>query len=146
LKCHSSNSSFTRERMTVVVCAAVIRRGNKLLVTRRKRDQTHPFRWEFPGGHLDRGESEEACVKREIKEELGIRLSSSTHFCTLRFSMSGKRFLIHYFLCKLTSGKIRKLEVEDFRWIVPGQFDDRVLLLPDRQVLRRLMIDPKQAR
>jgi hypothetical protein len=47
-------------------------------------------------------------------------------------------------LCKLTSGRIRKLEIENFKWIVPGQFDDRVLLQPDRQVLRRLMTSRKQ--
>jgi len=130
--------------MGIVVCAAVIRRGNKLLVTQRKRDQTHPLRWEFPGGQLDRGEGEEACVKREINEELGVRVNSATYYCTLKYRPRGERFVIHYFLCKVTSGRIRKLEIENFKWIVPGQFDDRVLLQPDKQVLRRLMINPKQ--
>jgi len=129
--------------MVIVVCAAVIRRGNKLLVTQRRRDQTHPLRWDFPGGHLDRDESGEACVKREIKEELGIRVSSSAYYCTLRYSVSGKSYMIRYFLCRV-SGRIRKLEVENFKWIVPEKFDDRVLLQPDRQVLRRLMVNSKQ--
>jgi mutator protein MutT len=132
--------------MVIAVCAAVIRRGNKLLVTQRRRDQTHPLRWEFPGGHLDTGESGEACVKREIKEELGIRVSSSVYYCTLRYSVSGKSFIIRYFLCKVISGRIRKLEVENFKWIVPEKFDDRVLLQPDRQVLRWLMVNSKQTR
>jgi mutator protein MutT len=130
--------------MVIVVCAAVIRRRNKVLVTQRKRDQTHPLRWEFPGGQLDRGESEEACIRREIKEELGIRLSSAVYCCTLKYRVSGKIFIIHYFLCKVTSGRIRKLEIENFKWIVPEQFDDRILLQPDKQVLRMLMINPRQ--
>ena len=132
--------------MAIVVCAAVIRRGNKLLVTQRKRDQTHPLRWEFPGGHLDRFESEEACVKREIREELGIRVNSPTFYCALKYRMGGKILKIHYFLCKATSSRVRKLEVENFKWMVPKQFDDRVLLQPDRTVLRRLMTEPKQPR
>lgn len=122
--------------MVLVVCAAVIRRGNKLLVTQRRRDQTHPLRWEFPGGQLDRGETEEACVRREIKEELGILLSSANFCCTLKYQLGGKRFVIHYFLCKIAPGRIKKLEIENFKWILPGEFDDRVLLPPDRQVLR----------
>jgi len=131
--------------MMIIVCAAVIRRGDRLLITQRKRDQTQPLRWEFPGGHLDRGESVEACVQREIREELGVRVSSPTYYRTLRYSMSGKSFLIHYFLCKGSSGRIRKLEVENFKWIVPGQFDDRVLLTPDRKILRSL-INPNKVK
>lgn len=131
--------------MMIIVCAAVIRRGDRLLITQRKRDQTQPLRWEFPGGHLDRGESVEACVQREIREELGVRVSSPTYYRTLRYSMSGKRFLIHYFLCKGSSGRIRKVEVENFKWIVPGQFDDRVLLTPDRKILRSL-INPNKVK
>lgn len=98
--------------MGIVVCAAVIRRGNKLLVTQRKRDQTHPLRWEFPGGQLDRGESEAACVKREINEELGVRVNSATYYCTLKYRLRGERFVIHYFLCKVISGRIRNWKLK----------------------------------
>lgn len=115
-------------------------------MSQRKHDQTHPLRWEFPEGHLDRGESEDSCVRREIREELGIRVNSPAFYCTLKYRMGGKILEIHYFLCKIASGRVKKLEVEDFRWIIPKQFDDRVLLQPDRTVLRRLMIDPSAPR
>jgi len=127
--------------MVIVVCAAVIRRRNRLLVTQRKRDQTNPLTWEFPGGQLDRGESREACVRREISEELGIRVSSAKYYCTLKCRVNGKDFVIHYFLCRLVPGRIKRREIENFKWIVPDQFDGRVLLQPDREVLRRLMIN-----
>jgi 8-oxo-dGTP diphosphatase len=128
-------------RMAVIACAAIIRRRNKLLITQRKPDQTYAFKWEFPGGRLEKGESKETCVKREIREELGIQIVSPAFYCTLRYRMGKSLLVIHYFLCKVTSGRIKKLEVEDFKWIEPKQFDDRALLHPDRTVLRMLLID-----
>jgi 8-oxo-dGTP diphosphatase len=52
------------------VVAAVIRRGEAILVTRRKDDAERGGQWEFPGGKVEPGESEPAAVVREIREEL----------------------------------------------------------------------------
>jgi 8-oxo-dGTP diphosphatase len=57
---------------TVVVTAAVIERGGRLLVTRRLRGTHLEGYWEFPGGKCDAGESLEACLARELREELAV--------------------------------------------------------------------------
>ena len=54
----------------VLVVAAVIRRGDAILVTRRKDDAERGGQWEFPGGKVEAGESEPAALVREIREEL----------------------------------------------------------------------------
>jgi 8-oxo-dGTP diphosphatase len=59
----------TRLRRVLVV-AAVIRRGEAFLVTRRKDDAERGGQWEFPGGKVEPGESEPAALVREIREEL----------------------------------------------------------------------------
>ncbi|MEO5946485.1 MAG: NUDIX domain-containing protein [Chitinophagaceae bacterium] len=70
--------------MLSVVCA-IIYVGNKILVTQRSQKMKLPLKWKFPGGKLEKDESEIKCIKREIKEELNIeikiikRLSSSIH-------------------------------------------------------------------
>ncbi|MEO7046446.1 MAG: (deoxy)nucleoside triphosphate pyrophosphohydrolase [Ferruginibacter sp.] len=67
-----------------VVCAIIYIEG-KILVTQRSEKMKLPLKWEFPGGKLEKDESESECIKREIKEELNIeiriikRLSSSIH-------------------------------------------------------------------
>ena len=60
--------------MPLLVTAAVIIAGGKVLITRRPDDKRHPGFWEFPGGKVDPGESPEQALTREIQEELGAEI------------------------------------------------------------------------
>jgi len=58
--------------------AAVIERGDRrLLIGQRKRSDTSPLKWEFPGGKVEAGESPDAALARELKEELGAMMQRS---------------------------------------------------------------------
>ncbi len=59
--------------MLNVTCAIILFQ-NKILVTQRSESMKLPLKWEFPGGKLEPGESEEACIIREIKEELNLNI------------------------------------------------------------------------
>ncbi|MGH9519107.1 MAG: NUDIX domain-containing protein, partial [Terriglobales bacterium] len=54
------------------IVAAVLRRGDHILICQRSRSGAMPLRWEFPGGKLEGGESEPDALRRELREELGI--------------------------------------------------------------------------
>lgn len=54
------------------VSAALLARGDKVLICQRRLDGSHPGKWEFPGGKVEAGESPRACLRRELREELGI--------------------------------------------------------------------------
>src|SRR5690606_17197373 len=56
----------------VCVAAAILRRGDTVLVCRRRTTDSHPGKWEFPGGKIEPGESPADCVQREVAEELGV--------------------------------------------------------------------------
>lgn len=58
------------------VTAAVLRQGETVLLTRRKPDQKQGGYWEFPGGKVEEGETLQACLEREIFEELGVRIQA----------------------------------------------------------------------
>ena len=60
--------------MVNVVCG-IIKMGSKILVTQRSEKMKLPFKWEFPGGKLEKDESEIDCIKRELKEELNIEIT-----------------------------------------------------------------------
>lgn len=59
---------------TISVTCAIIHFKNKILVVQRSETMKLPLKWEFPGGKIEAGESEEDCIKREILEELNIHV------------------------------------------------------------------------
>lgn len=69
----------------VRVAAGLLTRSDRVLICQRRGDGLHPLKWEFPGGKIEDGEDEAACLRRELREELGIQatpgavLSRTTH-------------------------------------------------------------------
>ena len=58
--------------MIINVAGALLKRKDKYLICRRNLKGSMPGLWEFPGGKVEVGESPKECIKRELKEELGI--------------------------------------------------------------------------
>ncbi|MBI3304121.1 MAG: NUDIX domain-containing protein, partial [Deltaproteobacteria bacterium] len=54
------------------VSAGVLTRGQRLLICQRRAQDPHPLKWEFPGGKAHDGEDAATCLRRELREELGI--------------------------------------------------------------------------
>lgn len=63
-----------------VTCAVILRQGHVLLA-RRAMGQKHAGCWEFPGGKVEKGETDAQCLEREIWEELGVRGHTGAHVC-----------------------------------------------------------------
>lgn len=65
--------SLAMSRPIIKVVAAVIHRDGKILIGQRRKTDSHGLKWEFPGGKVERGESAEGALARELEEELGIQ-------------------------------------------------------------------------
>jgi 8-oxo-dGTP diphosphatase len=83
--------------MTTVV-AGVLERDGKVLICRRRSDQAHPLKWEFPGGKLEAGESPESALVRELREELGIEATVGSEVMRYEFAYPGKQSILLIFL------------------------------------------------
>jgi mutator protein MutT len=113
-----------------VVVAAVIERGGRILVSQRGPDAGQPGRWEFPGGKREEGESDEAALARELREELGVEVGIGARMWTARAGPLELRF----FRCSWIAGqRPRALGSAQFRWV-------------PRQGLRALAFPPADAR
>ena len=101
------------------VLAAVVRRGDRYLVGRRPAYKRHGGLWEFPGGKLEPGESDEAGLRRELWEELELSLDSiGPRLFSVMDSASGFRI---DFIEVTMHGEPRCLEHEDIAWMSPSQ-------------------------
>jgi 8-oxo-dGTP diphosphatase len=85
--------------MTVVVCAAIIERDGRFLVTRRQRGVHLEGYWEFPGGKCDPGETLTGCLARELKEELALDTHVGKELLATTHVYAERSVELHFFLC-----------------------------------------------
>ncbi len=103
------------------VAACVIRRGNKVLIARRRPDQMLGGLWEFPGGKQEQGETIEETAVREIAEEIGIEIRVRSKLGTVQHAFSHFKMTLHVFECRPVRGRARAITVDAVKWVtVPG--------------------------
>jgi mutator protein MutT len=113
----SANASRKRIKAPLIVCGvALIRRGREFLIAQRNADDTFGSYWEFPGGKKRARESFEACVAREVAEELGVKVAVGEKFMELRKKYPNRELWLHFYLCSHVSGQPRPVDCQDVRW------------------------------
>jgi 8-oxo-dGTP diphosphatase len=100
----------------IVVTAALVQRDGAYLVTRRPAGVHLEGLWEFPGGKCDVGESLEACLVREIREELGCDVAVGSEVLTTTHAYPERHVELHFFACSLV-GEPRGLLGQEVRWV-----------------------------
>ena len=129
--------------MPLLVTAAVIFDGEKILITRRPDDKRHPGLWEFPGGKIDPGESPEEALCREIREELDAEVQVLKIFEVVFHRYEWGPVLILAYSCRLLTSVIRNLGVVEHRWLYPSELPEFSILPADQPIIDRL-IDPSR--
>ena len=102
--------------MTIVVTAAVVRRGDRYLVTRRQQGVHLEGLWEFPGGKCDAGESLADCLRRELREEIGAEAVVNGELLAVTHQYPDRSVELHFFACELTQEPAPLLG-QEMRWV-----------------------------
>ena len=122
---------------TIVVTAAVIERDGTLLVTRRQAGVHLEGYWEFPGGKCDAGETLDACLVRELREELDVGARVGEEIFTTTHAYPERRVELHFFRCEL-SGEPRPQLGQEMRWVRRDELHELEFPPADEELIRVL--------
>jgi 8-oxo-dGTP diphosphatase len=103
-------------RRTLVVAAAVIERGDRFLLTRRQQGVHLEGYWEFPGGKCDAGETLEACLLREVREELAVEVRVGPEVFATTHAYPDRSIELHFFACELAGVPAPQMG-QEMRWV-----------------------------
>jgi mutator protein MutT len=117
------------------VTAGLVWKDGKLLITRRPEGSHLAGYWEFPGGKQEPGESLEACLEREIQEELGMKVKAVKHLLQIDHDYETKSITLHLFQCSWLNGAPTPIGCDELRWVKPGELANYQLPPPDVQLL-----------
>ncbi len=109
--------------------AAIIERGDRrLLIGQRRRDDSSPWKWEFPGGKVRESETLQQALARELQEELGVTLTKSREIAQVRHQYANypEELEIHFFAAQISETELVPRTFEQVAWVLPkelGQYD-----------------------
>lgn len=125
----------------VHVSAGIILRAGRVLACQRRADQSHPGKWEFPGGKREAGETMAECLRRELREELGIEAEIGAELWRAAHTYPGRPpVALVFFRVDRFAGEARNLEFADIRWVEVGDLAGLDFLDADRELIARLPV------
>ncbi|MBI3661401.1 A/G-specific adenine glycosylase [Candidatus Acetothermia bacterium] len=120
------------------VAVGIVHKSGKILITRRPEKGLLGGLWEFPGGKRKIKESLKVCVKREIKEEVGIEIEVEAPLVIVRHAYSHFRVTLHAFHCRFVKGRARALGCSDWAWIDLSEIDQYAFPSANHKILAAL--------
>ncbi|MHB8419625.1 MAG: 8-oxo-dGTP diphosphatase MutT [Myxococcales bacterium] len=126
-------------RRKIRVVGALLELDGKYLITQRLPGATLPLLWEFPGGRVEEGETDEQALARELSEEMGIHVEVGERAMHVAHAYPQYDIDFNVYRCKLVSGKISHVRVHDHRWVRPSELDEYSFPPADEKTLEKLL-------
>ncbi len=120
------------------IAVGVCRKGNRILVARRKEDGFLGGLWEFPGGKIRRKESARRALLREFREEVGITIEVEQLLTVVPFRYSHFSVRLHTYLCRHVEGKARAITSDKVKWAFKKELQELAFPRANRTILEAL--------
>lgn len=130
----------TDTRMRTVVAAVIERGDRRLLIGQRRKEDSSPLKWEFPGGKVRDGEAPEAALARELREELGVTVMKCVEMGRVRhqYAASPEELEIRFFAAAIADGDARPVCFEQIAWVLPKELGAYDFLAANRELIANL--------
>ena len=133
-----SHEEELRVASLLVVTAAVVERGGRFLVTRRQAGVHLEGYWEFPGGKCDAGETLEACLVRELREELAVAARIGAEIFSIAHDYSDRSVELHFFACDLFGEPSPQIG-QEMRWVTRAEMAALPFPPADEELIRTIV-------
>ncbi|MED4780953.1 NUDIX domain-containing protein [Brevibacillus choshinensis] len=121
------------------VVAALLVEDGKILIAKRGRQGELSGKWEFAGGKMETGETPEQCLRREIKEELGVIIKVGRYFGESAYTYEDGIIRLMVYKAKRIAGEIVPTEHKEIRWVTKEQLVDFDFLPADVPIVEMIM-------
>ena len=126
--------------MTEVV-AALLWRGERFLICRRPAHKARGLLWEFVGGKVEPGETPQAALARECREELAVDIQVGDAYMEVTHTYPDLTVHLTLYHGSIVRGEPQRLEHTDLRWITPAEIPQYDFCPADEAILARLRKD-----
>lgn len=128
-----------KTRPPLLVAAGVIHRDGRVLVGQRRQADRHPYKWEFPGGKVEHGETPQQALARELREELQIEATIGGELARYEHEYpGGSRVHLLFFVVPEFQGQLNGRVFEQICWIDVHALPELDFLEGDWDFIRRL--------
>ena len=122
------------------VVAAYIRQNEKVLLCQRPENKKRALGWEFPGGKVEPGETKQAALQRECREELDIEVRVCDEIADVTYSYPDVEIHLTLLEAFIQAGKPTALEHKTLRWVSPEQMTEYELCPADRLLINQFRL------
>ncbi len=125
----------------IEVVAALIFRDGRFMICQRPANKARALLWEFVGGKVEPGETKEAALIRECREELDIELSVGDVYMEVVHEYPDITVRLTLFKAEIAAGEPKLIEHNDLRWITPAEIPDYDFCPADTEILKKIRLE-----
>ncbi|MGB5193265.1 MAG: (deoxy)nucleoside triphosphate pyrophosphohydrolase [Polyangiales bacterium] len=130
---------MSSEMKTIRVVAALVERDGRYLITQRRENAVLPMLWDFPGGRVEEGESDEGALAREVAERLGAKVQVGQLISFVNHPYEKYAVDLYLYECKLLTERLHCRAVKDYAWVTSKEMESYSFTPVDEASMSKLL-------